>query len=54
MNKIKEARSRHTVVSRPRVISIKKKMIAQNDVPSIVATASGYTTKMRPTSVTRK
>lgn len=46
-----EMESQLTVVSRPSVTIMKKKMMAQNEAPPIVATASGYTTKMRPTSV---
>lgn len=37
-----------TVLSKPRVISIKKKMMDQNTEPSSVAMTSGYTTNTSP------
>ena len=41
-----------TVVSNPSVMIMKKKMMDQKEAPPMVATASGYTTKIRPTSDT--
>lgn len=38
----------YTVLSRPRVISMRKKMMAQKTDPVSVAMASGYTTNTRP------